>query len=156
MNKSRSKIRFYIYACAFLPFVLLILTGLIMLKYHTGAAVESLYLGQDGHFWLSFHKAIALITTLLILLHLFVKTNWVKNLLQFQVKGGFKISNILLFVVFSLCMLTAMSSWLLFDDSTISTLLRGIHNKIGLLLIILFGIHIWNYRKLIISQFKNI
>lgn len=155
MSKSVSKIRFYIYAIALLPMVILLGTGLIMLKYHTGAPSQSLFWGQDGNFWLSFHKLMAVITTFLISLHLLVKTNWLKNFFKFKVKGRFKFSNTFLFIVFLLCMLTAFSSWLIFGDSDISGLLRGIHNKIGLLLIVLFGIHIWNYRKQIIKQFKK-
>lgn len=155
MSKSVSKTRFYIYIIALLPMLVLLGTGLIMLNYHTGAPVESLFWGQDGHFWISFHQIIALITTFFISLHLIVKTNWLKNLLKFKVKGRFKFSNTFLFIVFLLCMLTAFSSWLIFGDSDISGLLRGIHNKIGLLLIVLIGIHIWNYRKQIIKQFKK-
>lgn len=155
MSISISKIRFYVYAIALLPMVILLGTGVIMLKYHTGAPAESLFWGQNGHFWHTFHQVIAIITTLLILLHLFVKTKWVNNLLKFKVKGRFKLSNTILFVVFSLCMLTAYGSWLIFDDPDISAILVGIHNKIGLLLIIMFGIHIWNYRKQIINQFKK-
>jgi hypothetical protein len=156
MSKSVSKTRFYIYAIALLPFILLLTTGLVMLYYHTGAPEESLFCGYDGHFWLLFHKIIAVITIPFILLHLFVKTDWVKNFFSLKVKGRFKAANIFLFIVFSLCLLTAFGSWLIFDDQVISGMLGGIHNKLGLLLILLFVIHIWNYRKLIISQFKKI
>lgn len=153
MSNSITRTRFYIYAVALLPFILLLSTGVILLKYHTGAPIESLTWGYDRQFWLSFHKLISVITALLILLHLFVKTDWVKNFFRFKVKGRFKTSNIFLFIIFTLCLLTAYSSWLIFSEAHISGMLRGIHNKLGLLLIFLFGIHIWNYRKLIVTQF---
>lgn len=155
MSISNNKIRFYIYAIALMPMIALIASGLVMLKYHTGSPAESLIWGLDGHFWHSFHQVTAIITTILIILHLFVKTNWVNNLLRFKIKGRFKLSNTILFVVFTLCVLTAYGSWLIFADPKISDLLLGIHNKIGLLLIVMFGIHIWNYRKQIINQFKK-
>lgn len=129
-------------------------TGAIMLKYHTGAPSESVFMGFNGYDWLSIHKAIGVITSPLILLHLFVKTDWVKRLFMFEVKGRFKISNLLIFIVFFLCLLTAIGSWLIFDGTDVASNLRGIHNKFGLLLIVMFGIHIWNYRKQIINQFK--
>ncbi|MFA9391150.1 MAG: hypothetical protein ACERKD_15175 [Prolixibacteraceae bacterium] len=151
-----NKTRFYIYTIGLLPFVLLLFTGVILVKYHTGAAPESTVLGGDAHFWFSFHKVIAVITIPLILLHLFVKTDWVKSLLRFKVKGRFKTTNSILFVVFVLCSLTALVSWLIIDDPAISGNLGGIHNKFGILLIILFVIHVWNYRKRIIAQFKQL
>lgn len=156
MNISKTKTRFYIYAIALLPFILLLATGVILLKYHTGALPESMIMGQDAHFWFPFHRVTAVITTLLILLHLFVKTDWVKNLFLFKLKGRFKAANIILFVVFLLCSLTALNSWLIFDGTDIAENLRGIHNKLGLLLIIMFAIHIWNYRKVIITQLKKL
>jgi len=155
MNISKTKTRFYIYAIALLPFILLITTGVIMLKYHTGAPVESIIIGLDGHSWMTFHKIISVISMLLILLHLFVKTDWVKNLFLFKLKSKFKAANIILFVVFFLCSLTALCAWLIFGGTATAQLLVGIHNKLGLLLILLFVIHIWNYRKVIISQFKK-
>ena len=156
MNSSKIKTRFYIYALAFLPVMLLLGTGIIMLNYHTGTPKETFIMGFNGYDWLSFHKVISVITTPLILLHLFVKTDWVKRLFTFKVKGAFKKSNIILFIVFLLCFLTAIGSWLIFDGTDIASSLRGVHNKFGLLLIVMFGIHIWNYRKQIINQFKKI
>ena len=155
MNKSNSKIRFYIWATALVPMILLLGTGLILLKYHAGASVDSLVLGQDGHFWHSFHTLVAIISTLMVVLHLFVKTNWMRNLLTFKLKGRFKVANVLLFVIFLLCSCTAFSSWLIFGNADISVLLRGLHNKFGLLLIVLFLIHIWNYRKVILSYLRK-
>ena len=150
MNKSKGNTRFYIYAVAFLPFILLLASGLILLKYHTGAASESIVLGFDGHFWKAFHKLSAFIATPLVLLHLIVKTSWVKRLFTLQLKGAFKTSNILLFVLFLLCFLSG------FGSAIISNQLGGIHNKFGLLLLILFLIHLWNYQNVIINQLKKI
>ena len=56
MYKSKGNTRFYIYTLAFLPFILLLASGLILLKYHTGSAPESKVIGFDGHFWMTFHK----------------------------------------------------------------------------------------------------
>ena len=58
MIQSKSKIRFYIYIIAFLPFILLLFSGAIMLYYHTGAPKEALIIAQDGYFWLAFHKKV--------------------------------------------------------------------------------------------------
>lgn len=155
MIHSPVKIRFYIYAIAFMPFMLLLGTGVIMLSYHTGAPKETVLLGQDGYFWLAFHKLCTIISTPILLLHLFVKTNWVKNFFLFKLNGKFKRSNIVLFVSFSFCLFTAIGSWLIFPNTEIATLLRGLHNKVGILLLIAFGIHLWNYRRVIIHSIKK-
>lgn len=156
MNTSNNKTRFYIYTITLLPFIILLATGLILLKYHTGAPLDSTVMGQNAHFWFSFHKIIAIISTPLLLLHLFVKTNWVKKLFTLKLKDRFKISNILLFITLFLCTLTAFSTAFIFDGSDIAKVLGGIHNKLGLALILVFTIHIWNYRKVIINQLKKL
>lgn len=155
MDQSINKIRFNIYTIALLPFILLLGTGVILLKYHTGTPPELTVMGCDAYFWFAFHKLTSVISILLISLHLFVKTDWVKNLFLFKLKGGFKTSNIILFLVFIFCSLTALCSWLIFEGAEISGLLKGIHNKLGLLLIVMFVVHLWNYRKIIISQLKK-
>lgn len=156
MIQSKSKTRFYIYTIAFLPIMLLLTSGVIMLYYHTGAPKENLIMMQDGYFWLAFHKTVSMVCTPLILLHLFVKTNWVNNFFRFKLKGKFKTSNIVLFLTYFICLLTAIGSWWVFTDNGIANSLRGVHNKIGILLIIVFCIHIWNYRRVIINQLKKL
>jgi hypothetical protein len=156
MIQSRGKIRFYIYASAFLPFILLLSSGAIMLYYHTGAPKEALILAKDGHFWLAFHKTVSIVCTPFILLHLFVKTNWVKNFFLFKLKGRVKTSNIVLFLAYSICLFTAIGSWLVFSDNDIASLMKGVHNKVGILLLFIFCIHVWNYRITILIQIKRL
>lgn len=155
MIQSRGKTRFYIYTIAFLPFILLLSSGVIMLNYHTGAPKEALIIAQDGYFWLAFHKTVSMVCTPFILLHLIVKTNWVKTFFLFKLKGKFKTSNIVLFLAYFICLFTAIGSWLIFSDDEITSSLRGVHNKIGILLIVVFCIHIWNYRWVIINHLKR-
>lgn len=155
MNIPTNKSRFYIYILALLPFILLCITGIILIKYHNGATPDTTVWGLDAHAWFPIHKITSLVTVLMILLHLFVKTNWVRRFFTFQVKGAFKTSNIILFIVFILCSITALLAWFVFGDTNVAMALGGIHNKLGLILIIVFLIHLWNYRKVILSQFKK-
>lgn len=156
MKNSKSNIRFYIYVIAFLPMVLLMATGMIMLEYHTGTPVESLVLGLNGHDWLLFHKIVSVIGIMLIALHLAVKTDWLKRLFTFKMKAKFKITNILIFVFFLLSFITALLSWLVFPNTEIAELLKGIHNKLGIGLIVLFVIHMVNYFKLMKGMIKKL
>lgn len=150
MSKKGNNMRFYIYTIAFLPFSLLLASGIILLKYHTGAQAEETVMGQNAYFWFPFHKISAILSTLLIGLHLFVKTNWVQSLFRLRIKGGYKKANIFLFVVFLLCVFTG------FGSDLVSARLGGVHNKLGLVLFILFLIHLWNYRKVIINHFSKL
>ena len=156
MKSSKAKTRYYIYAIALLPMLLLLGSGIVMLNYHTGAPVESTVLGFDGHAWMLFHRVVAVISSVLILLHLSIKTDWLKRLFTFNIKGKFKVSNILIFVFFLLSFLTAFLSWLVFPDTNVAQLLRGIHNKLGLVLIVLFLLHLFNYYRHLIELTKKI
>lgn len=155
MGKTISKIRFYIYGSALLPFFLLLVSGLILLKYHTGESLEETVMGQNGHFWYLIHKITSVVSLIFIILHLFVKTDWVKRFFSLKLKGAFKSANSILFVVFILCSSTGLLAWLVFQGTTTAKTLVGIHNKLGLLLISLFVIHLWNYRKMIIRHFRS-
>ncbi len=156
MKSSKAKTRYYIYAIALLPVLLLLGSGIVMLNYHTGAPVESAVLGFDGHAWILFHRVVAVSSSVLILLHLTIKTDWLKRLFTFNIKGKFKVSNILIFVFFMASLLTAFLSWLVFPESDVAGLLRGIHNKLGLILIVLFVLHFFNYIKVILSMTKMV
>lgn len=156
MKTSKSNIRFYIYAIAFLPMVFLMATGMIMLEYHTGTPLESFVLGLNGHDWLLFHKIVSVIAVVLIALHLSAKTDWLKRFFTFNVKAKYKTTNILIFVFFVLSFITALLSWLVFPDTEIAELLKGIHNKLGLGLMVLFVIHMFNYFKLMKGMVKKL
>ena len=148
MDQSRTKIRFYIYISALLPLIILAVTGVVLLKYHSGAPAESTVMGVDSVVWQSVHNICAVAVALLVILHLFIKTDWVKRFFTSRIKGAFKVSNAILFVVFFLCVITAIASVLITNE------IGGIHNKLGLILIMFFILHLWNYRKIIINHFK--
>jgi len=156
MKNPKSKIRFYIVAIALLPFVLLLVTGAFMLIYHTGKPYESKAMGLDGHDWLMFHQIMSVIVIPMIILHLTIKTDWLKRLFCFQLKGKFKVSNLLIFVFFMLSFLSSFFSWLIIQDPDIANLLRGIHNKLGMVLLILFVIHLVHYSKMMVNMTKEI
>jgi hypothetical protein len=155
MKKSNSEIRYYIYAIALFPVLLLLFTGIIMLNYHTGTPVETTVIGLDGHDWMLFHRIVAVISSVLVAMHLIVRTDWLKRFFSFKLKGKFKTANILIFVFFFLAFLTSFLSWLVFPNTDIAQLLRGIHNKLGLALIVLFIIHLVNYFKVIVNMTRK-
>ncbi len=147
---------YYIDIIALLPFLALLFTGAILLAYHVGKTPELETFGFDGHMWLLLHKLATVISVPLILLHLILHLNWLKKLITFKLKNKNKGKNITLFVLFMLCVVTSFLSWVIFKDSETGDGLRGIHNKFGILLIVLFTFHIISYTRWLINMTRKI
>lgn len=136
-----------------------------MLYYHGNGNYNLLLYGFDGHTWSLWHKVSSVIMLPLLVLHIFRGrnlfqkgtgwTSWVKNLFTGKIKGRYKRSNVFLFVISFLCISTALASWLIFPGSAVAAGLRGIHNKFGLLFILLCLIHLFNYWRVVVGQVKK-
>lgn len=138
-----------------LPFLLLLFTGIIMLIYHTGKPYTETTLSYDGNFWLNTHIVIAVISFVLITIHLSLHLSWFKKLFSGKLKNKYWVRNLILVIVFSLTLLTSSIPWIILEESDTETLLLGVHNKLGLLLIIFFGIHLLSYFKWLVNMTKK-
>lgn len=152
---TKSKRNYYIDIVALLPFLLLLFTGVIMLIYHTGKPYCETTMGKDGYFWLDTHIVFAVISFIMIIIHLSLHLNWFKKLFTGKLKNKYWIKNLILVIVFSLTFLTSAIPWLFLDESNTATLMLGIHNKLGLLLTIFFVIHLLSYYKWLLNMTKN-
>jgi hypothetical protein len=123
----------------------MIISGLFMLVYHISENESLLLLGIDKHNWLLAHKISSCTALSMVIWHLIQHATWIKDMFTLNPKGKFKRLNTVLFIVFTLAVVTAMFSWLVFPQTTISDGLRGIHSKLGFTTIILFILHIKNY-----------
>lgn len=128
-----------------LPFLFLLITGLIVLKYHGGAEYEETTIGVNGFAWLKTHRIIALIVIPLMIIHLWLHKHWLKRLVTLNTKGKFGGTNMILFFIFMFCILTAFFAWFVFKDSKIGDAVRELHSKLGLMLIVFWIIHMTNY-----------
>lgn len=144
-KRSTSIRNYYVDIATLLPFLMLLFTGVIMLVYHTGKPYEEAIFNKDGNFWLNTHIAFAVISFLMIIVHLSLHLNWFKKLFSGKLKNKYWIRNLILVILFISTMLTSVFPWLILDESESTTLLLGLHNKIGLLLIIFFAIHLFSY-----------
>lgn len=153
---TKSTRKYYVDIIAFLPFLLLIVTGVIMIKYHSGAPYESATFGLLGNNWIFIHKLLSVIAAPLVIIHLTLHISWIKKLFTFKLKNKHKGINITLFILFLLCSATSFLPWFIMGDSEVGNMLRGIHNKFGLLLIIFFIIHVSVYLKWIVSMTKKV
>lgn len=155
-NQSKSTRNYYVDVIAFLPFLLLLITGIIMLGYHGGKPYDSETLGFDGNVWIFIHKTLTVIAFPIVMLHLILHFDWIKKLFTLKLKNKHRGTNVVLFLIFLICSLTALVSWLVLGDSETGNLLRGLHNKFGLLLIVFFVIHLISYTQWIVGMTKRI
>lgn len=130
---------------AIVPFMAMIITGIVMLVYHISENESLLLLGIQKSSWLLFHKITSCIALLMVIWHLIQHAYWIKKLFTLELKSKFKRVNTALFIIFTLTVLTALFSWLVFPKTMISNGLKGIHSKLGFTTIILFFFHIKNY-----------
>jgi len=140
---------------SFLPFIFLLFTGIIVLRYHTGTEKIVVTIGLDGITWLKIHQVMALAVLPLIFVHLLMHKHWLKQLLTFKMTGKNSGMTLTLFIVFLLCSITALLAWFVFDETKIAEALREVHNKLGLLLIIFFAIHLNNYFKWFLNMTRK-
>lgn len=155
-NISKAQRNYYFDIIMFSPFLLVLVSGLFMLKYHAGAAYSETILGLSGTFWFLFHKVFAVIVVPMVTLHIWWHFYWVKSLSKKKKKGKNNDMNVSLLVLFILCVLTAFLSWLVLADKPAADLLREIHNKLGLALLLFFIIHLKNYLSWLINMSKKI
>lgn len=150
MTKSR---RNYLYnTFSFFPFVFLLFTGIVVLRYHGGYAYVLETFGIDGYQWLWIHRISALAIIPIILVHLILHLHWLKMLVKLRFYGKNSGMNLTLLVVFLLSAITALLAWFVFKDSPVAEILREVHNKLGLLLIFFFILHLSNYFKWFITM----
>lgn len=144
---------------AFFPFLMMIISGLLMLVYHISENESLLLLGINKSNWLLFHKVASCISLSMVIWHLIQHVYWIKDLFTLRLKSKFKGLNTALFIVFTLAVLTAFFSWLVFPETVIGEGLKGIHSKLGFATIILFFFHIKNYfqwvKKMTIKFLNN-
>lgn len=153
---SKATRNYYVDIISLIPFLLMIGTGIIMLIYHTGKAYCTKTLSIDGNTWLIIHEFFSVLSFILVVIHLIIHIDWLKNIFLKKSSNKYKGINITLLIVFSLTALTALSSWLIVSNTEVSEGLRGAHNKLGLLLIIFFSIHITNYFKWLVKMTNQV
>lgn len=141
---------------AFIPFVLLICTGVVMLVYHIGKQDTRVIAGLGKADWLMMHKITAIVAFPMVAWHLVLHYSWFVKLVTLKLKNKYKGANLTLFIVYVLSIATAVLSWLVFQDSKVGDGLRGIHSKLGFLLIVFLGFHLKNYLPWIVKMTKKI
>ncbi|NPD47682.1 MULTISPECIES: DUF4405 domain-containing protein [unclassified Lentimicrobium] len=154
-NSSKAKRNYYIDIAMLLPFLMLLFTGIIMLIYHTGKPYPETSLGLDGESWLKIHVVSAIISFVLVGIHLSLHLTWFKKLFSGQLKNKYWVRNLILVIVFLFTLLTSFIPLLFLGESDAAKMMLGIHNKLGLLLIVFFFIHLLSYFKWLVNMTKK-
>lgn len=153
---TKSQKNYCVDIAALVPFIFLLFTGVIMLMYHTGTPKSENILSRDGYFWLNTHIVFAFISFVIIILHLILHLNWFKKLFSAKRKNKYWFRNLMLVILFVATALTSFTPLLIMDESTASSMILGIHNKFGLLLIAFFLIHFLSYSKWLFSMTQKV
>ncbi len=158
-QQSKAHRHYVVEFLAFPPFIAMMSSGLVMLKFHTSGLDNLLVWGFSKSQWLGYHKISSGISLCFVVWHIYQHSDWINKLFNFTLKNKFKGLNTTLFIVFFLTVITSYLSWLLFEKQPFGEGLRGIHSKLGFLTIILFGFHIKNYffwiKKMTLKIFSN-
>lgn len=155
INKTKSGRNFTAVLAAFIPFLLLLVSGSIMIFYHINESDTDLIFGYNKSSWLLAHKITALVAIPFVLWHLILHPNWFIKLFTLKLKNKHRGINVALFIVFVLSISTSILSWLVFQDSPIGEGLRGIHSKLGFSIIVLFIFHLKNYIPWVLKMVKK-
>ena len=158
MNRE-TKLNYWIDIVSLIPFILMSASGLIMLNFHSkSVTIDETVLNITGHNWYLIHKILIITSTLLTVIHLSLHPEWLKNVLKgkmFSKSFTLKMSFWLL-VVYLLNASLSFASWLFVEDKIVDAVLHGLHSKTGIVLIIIFIIHIIQHLKWIINTTKSI
>lgn len=144
-EQSKAHQHYIVILFTFLPFFLMVLSGLVMLKFHVSQATDMQILGMHKSYWLFFHKCVSLIATYFVCWHVLQHKIWLKSLFFLRLNAKYKILNITLLVVFLLTATSSILSWLIFKNSDVGEGLKGIHSKAGFLSMIIVIFHVKNY-----------
>ncbi len=154
------KLNFYINLLNFIPFLLVIITGLILqFKYHLHHFPDHYTIeGLDKSGFLNLHIISAAISLAGIIFHCILHWKFISAVAKkiFIKKSGFKLS-FLLFVIYLATVLTSFASWLFFNQGDSARfVLVEIHDKVALLLVVFSVLHLVKRSGWMIRNFQNI
>ncbi len=157
-----AKLNFYVNAINLIPFLIVIITGLVLqIRYHMHRLPDAYVVsGLNRSGWLLLHRISAVIVLALIVIHCILHRKAIaaaRRRIFGKASGSSIKSSYYLFLLFVLTSLTAMISWIFWDHGEVMRhTLVEIHDKLSLLLILFSAVHIvprldWmvkTYRKL--------
>ncbi len=158
---KKSTVFFYLDAIIFFPFVIMAFSGLLIQhSYHLEHLADTVsVLGLNRSGWLLLHKITAVMSMAGLSIHVSLHMNWLKAVLLKKLykkpNRTIKITLWLLFLT-TVTALTGFYAWLIAPTVHVRHDYIEIHDKIGIILSILFILHIINHWRWIIHTFSDI
>ena len=157
---KKSTIKFYIDLLIFFPFVLLALSGLIIqINYDIGDIKDTAtFLRLNRYEWLLIHKISAVISTIGISIHIFLNIAWIKMVLlkkTYKRFNGNTQITIWLSIIAITSTITGLIPWLFLSKEARHTIIE-IHDELGIILTLLFILHLFKHWKWIANKFSDI
>ncbi len=141
--------------------LIVVISGLlIQIKFHMGnhgmMDLNRVFWKLNKTEWSLFHKIAVIVFTFFVAYHIQLNRKWFKAVITKKLMAKNK-ATVTLSIVFLLVALTGYLSWFIqaVHDAPLNNTLIEIHDRIGLILIILFIIHIHNRLKWFISAYKK-
>lgn len=158
-TSNKSNINFYTGLLIFFPFIFLAFSGLLIeINYHAGGLLdEATVLGVNRNGWLYLHKIASVISLLGITIHIFLHAGWIKMLFKRKtLRSANKNAKVTvwLLIVFITASLIGIISWLILPEHAHHGAIE-IHDKMGIILTILFIFHFVNHWRWIVRRFSN-
>jgi hypothetical protein len=134
--------------------IMMVGSGLLLqfsyhMGHHDGIVVTDTILGGDYYFWSWFHRLVAILFTLLLVLHWIRNFKWVQGVLKKRLLG--KHRQVFIFsAIFIFAALTGFSAWAFSLLPEGELLQKGgieIHDKITLVLFVFLALHVWQRRN---------
>lgn len=158
---KKSTALIYVNAIIFFPFLILAFSGLLLQHSyhleHMAGTVSVLGLNRSG--WLLLHKITAVLSAAGVSMHVSLHMNWLKAvfLKKLYKKPNWNIQITLwLLILAAVTILTGIYPWLFAPTAQIRHGFIEIHDKMGILLAILFILHKLNHWKWIIRTISSI
>lgn len=167
ITMSRKKVVNYFTDLAiFGLFVLMSINGLMLqVVYHMKRnGPDYVYMNFDKSEWLLMHKASSVALTIGIAIHIALHSGWLKNAFKGLafLKSGYKTKSLFyLFVAYFVSAATGFVSWIFTGFLSIGGpearhAIMEFHDKISLILIILFGIHLVKKAKWLFDATRDL
>lgn len=158
---KKSTALIYVNAIIFFPFLILAFSGLLLQhNYHLEHMADTVsVLGLNRSGWLLLHKITAVLSAAGVSLHVSLHINWLKAvfLKKLYKKPNRNIQITLwLLILAAATILTGIYPWLFAPTAQIRHNFIEIHDKIGILLAILFILHKINHWRWFTHTFSHI
>lgn len=158
LAKTISKImsgKLYTLLFTLISFLIMAISGMVMFFFFQESSLNYV-MGLKKNGWMNIHNIAAIITVLLVAYHVAMRWEWMENIVLRKKKVtlnreliGRRRNNTWFLIAFSLSVSTGFFSWIMSGDCIYCL---PIHDKAGLVLVLVFMMHIFKHRNTFLKR----